>query len=165
MSPDESDVDCNSKQVTYTVVKPNWWHPNLHNWLKVFDQLHHRNHINSWSLDKCGAFPHICIGSQKVHKRVQVLSGLPINAYDPKWLEGQEALYVKHMLCPNMVKYMFAHSSDMFAHSSDMIAYISNSPVTQYLISITFTYRLLCLEPWMHKPGCRGWMQQVWHSV
>ena len=92
MSSDKSDVDCNSKQVTDTVVKPDWQHPNLHYWLKVFDQLHHQNHINSWSLDKHGMFPHICIRSQKVHKKVQVLSGLLINTYDPKWLEGQEAL-------------------------------------------------------------------------
>ncbi|KAI9433637.1 hypothetical protein H4582DRAFT_1783182, partial [Lactarius indigo] len=81
MSSDESDVDCNSKRIAYTVVKPDWRHPDLHNWLKVFDQLHHRNHINSWSLDKRGAFPHIRIGSQKVHKKVHVPTGLPINAY------------------------------------------------------------------------------------
>ena len=67
-------------------------------------------------------------------------SGLPINAYDPKWLEGREALYVKHVLCPNMVKYMFTHSSDV-------IVYVSNSPVAQYLISIAFTDTLLSLEP------------------
>lgn len=139
MSSDESDVDCDSSQVTYTVVKPDWRHPDLHNWLKVFDQLHHRNHINSWSLDKRGAFPHIRIGSQKVHKKVNVPSGLPINAYDPIWLEGREALYVKQVLCPNMEKYTFSHSSDV-------IAYASNSPVSQYLISIAFTYRLLSLE-------------------
>ncbi|KAI9449263.1 hypothetical protein BJY52DRAFT_1227877 [Lactarius psammicola] len=41
MSSDESDVDCSSKRITYTVVKPDWCHPDLHNWLKVFDQLHH----------------------------------------------------------------------------------------------------------------------------
>ena len=118
MSSDESDVDCNSKQVTYTVVKPDWRHSDLHNWLKVFDQLHHRNHIDSWALDKRGAFPHIRIGSQRVHKKARVPTGLPINAYDPKWLQSREALYVKHVLCPNMVAYMFAHSSDVIAYVS-----------------------------------------------
>jgi hypothetical protein len=61
-----------------------WQHPNIHNWLKKFDQLHHRNHINSWSLDKHGAFPHIRAGSQKIYKKVRAPSGLSINAYDPK---------------------------------------------------------------------------------
>lgn len=115
MSSDESDVDCNTRQLTYTIVKPDWRHPDLHNWLKVFDQLHHRNHINSWSLDKRGAFPHIRIGSQKVHRKVQVPAGLPINAYDPKWLDGREELYLKHVLCPKEERYIFSHSSDVIA--------------------------------------------------
>jgi hypothetical protein len=54
------------------------------------------------------AFPQIRTGSQKVHKKVHVPTGLPINAYNPKWLEGREALSVKHVLCPNMREYMFA---------------------------------------------------------
>ncbi|KAH9057790.1 hypothetical protein EDB87DRAFT_1564728, partial [Lactarius vividus] len=88
MSLDEFLVDPDKQQLMYTVAKPDWRHPGLHNWLKVFDQLHHRNHVNSWSLDKRGAFPHIRAGSQKVHKKVHVPTCLPINAYDPKWLEG-----------------------------------------------------------------------------
>ena len=113
MSSDESGVDCNTKQLTYTIVKPDWQHPELHNWLKVFDQLHHQNHINSWSLDKRGAFPHIRIRSQKVHRKVHVPAGLPINTYDPTWLDGREALYLKHVLCPKEERYNFSHSSDV----------------------------------------------------
>jgi hypothetical protein len=141
MSSDESDIDChgNSKQITYTVVKPDWRHPDLQNWLKVLDQLHQQNHINSWFLDKRGAFPHIRIGSQKVHKKVHVPTGLPINAYDPRWLEGREELYVKHVLCPKMEKYPFTHSSDV-------ITYVSNSPI-QMLSNFDRSYRLLSLEP------------------
>ncbi|KAH9014645.1 hypothetical protein EDB84DRAFT_1277603, partial [Lactarius hengduanensis] len=59
MSSDESAVDADTTQVTYTIVKPSWQHSLLHNWLKVFDQLDHQNHINSWSTDKHGAFAHI----------------------------------------------------------------------------------------------------------
>jgi hypothetical protein len=68
-----------------------------------------------------------------------VLTGLPINAYDPRWLEGREELYVKHVLCPKMEKYPFTHSSDV-------IAYVLNSPI-QMLSNFDRSYRLLSLEP------------------
>jgi len=65
MSSDESTVDSSTNRMTYTVIKPDWRHPDLHHWLKVLDQLHHRHHIRSWGMDKRGALPHIRIGSQK----------------------------------------------------------------------------------------------------
>src|SRR6266576_374651 len=100
MSTDESVIDSDTHQTTYMVTKPEWQHPDLHNWLKVFDQLHHRSHIKSWSLDKHGAFPHICTWSQKVHWKSHVPTGLPINAYDPNWIKSRESLYLDHVLCP-----------------------------------------------------------------
>ncbi len=41
MSTDESFVDQDTHRTAYAVTKPEWQHPDLHNWLKVFDQLHH----------------------------------------------------------------------------------------------------------------------------
>ena len=116
MSSDESAVDADTNRVAYTIVKPSWRHSLLHNWLKVFDQLHHRNHINSWSTDKRGAFAHIRTGSHKVHKTVHAPPRLPVNAYDPKWLESREALYVRHVLCPQEEPYDFGHPSDVIAY-------------------------------------------------
>lgn len=116
MSSDESDVDPTTEQPTYTVVKPDWRHADLHNWLKVLNQLHQRAHINSWSTDKRGSFPHICIGSHRVHKKVHVPSRLPINAYDPQWIESRENLYIKHVLCPKTEPYNFTHPSDVIAY-------------------------------------------------
>jgi hypothetical protein len=116
MSTDESFVDSDTHQTTYTVTKPEWRHPDLHNWLRVFDHLHHRNHIESWSLDKRGAFPHIRTESQKVHLKSHAPRGLPINAYDPRWIESRETLYLDHVLCPQWEQqYNFMHSSDVFA--------------------------------------------------
>jgi hypothetical protein len=115
MSTDESFVDPDTHQTTYTVTKPEWRHPDLHNWLGVFDRLHHRSHIESWSLDKRGAFPHIRAGSQKVHRKSHAPKGLPINAYDPRWIESREPLYLDHVLCPRKEQYDFIHSSDVFA--------------------------------------------------
>jgi len=115
MSSDESFVDPDTHQTTYMVTKPEWRHPDLHNWLRVFDQVHHRNHIESWSLDKRGAFPHIRSGSQKVHPKSHAPMGLPINAYDPQWIESWERLYLDHVLCPQVERYDFIHSSDVFA--------------------------------------------------
>ncbi|KAH9012321.1 hypothetical protein EDB85DRAFT_1900449 [Lactarius pseudohatsudake] len=46
------------------------------------------------------------------YKKVHAPTRLPINAYDPKWLEGRESLYAKHVLCPNMEPYNFGHPSD-----------------------------------------------------
>ena len=106
MSSDESSFDPHTSQPTYTIVKPSWRHPDLHHWLKVFDQLHHRNHVNSWSLDKRGAFTHIRAGSQKIRQTVHAPSYLPVNAYDPRWLESKESLYVRHVLCPEEGSYV-----------------------------------------------------------
>ncbi|KAH9055110.1 hypothetical protein EDB83DRAFT_2225394 [Lactarius deliciosus] len=41
MSSNESAVEPSTNWLTYTVIKPDWRHPDLHSWLKVFDQLHH----------------------------------------------------------------------------------------------------------------------------
>ena len=65
---DKLSFDSHTRQPTYTIVKPSWRHPDLHCWLKVFDQLHHRNHVKGWALDKHGAFTHIQTGSQKIRQ-------------------------------------------------------------------------------------------------
>ncbi|KAH9052746.1 hypothetical protein EDB87DRAFT_1691572 [Lactarius vividus] len=87
MSSDESLVDPDTQQLMYTVAKPDWRHPGLHNWLKVLINYITKT-MSTAGPDKRGAFPHIRAGSQKVHKKVHVPTCLPINAYDPKWLEG-----------------------------------------------------------------------------
>jgi hypothetical protein len=116
MSSDESDIDPSTNQMRYVVVKPDWRHPDLHNWLRIFDQLHHRGHLSSWSNDKRGAFPHIRVGSQKVHRNANASHRLPVNAYDPQWLEGAETLFVKHVLCPKAEEYDFSHTLDVIAY-------------------------------------------------
>jgi hypothetical protein len=115
MSSDESDNDQVTNQLRYTIIKPDWRHADLHNWLKVFDQLHHRAHVNSWCKDKRGAFPHIRVGSQRIRKKDNAPSHLPVKAYDPLWLESREDLYVKHVLCPKAEAYDFTHSSAVIA--------------------------------------------------
>ena len=115
MSLDESLVDEDTHQLVYMVAKPEWRHPNLHNWLKYFDQLHHRNHVDSWSLDRRGAYPHIRTGSRIVHIKSHAPPALPINAYDRRWLESKEALYLNHVLCPKAEEYDFMHSPEEIA--------------------------------------------------
>jgi len=116
MSSDESDVDPTTNQISYTVVKPDWRHPDLHRWLNVFDQLHHRSHLNNWSNDKRGAFAHMRVGSQKVHKKMCAPPHLPVNAYNPQRLEAREMLYTKYVLCPNAEMYDFSHGLDVIAY-------------------------------------------------
>ncbi|KAH9163393.1 hypothetical protein EDB89DRAFT_1860015 [Lactarius sanguifluus] len=115
MSSNKSAVNPSMNQLTYTVIKPDWQHPDLHSWLKVFDQLHHRHHIMSWSVNKRGALPHIRVGSQKIHNKLHAPPGLPINAYNPIWLDSREVLYLKHVLCPKEEPYTFGHPSDVIA--------------------------------------------------
>src|SRR6266702_3956910 len=122
MSSDESDIDQATNQPRYTVVKPDWRHADLHNWLKVLDQLHHRAQINNWSRDKRGALAHIRVGSQRVHKKAHAPPHLPINAYDPLWLESRETLYIKHVLYPEVQPYDFTHSSDVITYVLSAIA-------------------------------------------
>ncbi|KAH8976613.1 hypothetical protein EDB92DRAFT_1960470 [Lactarius akahatsu] len=99
-------------QTTYTVVKPSWRHPDIHHWLKVFDDLHHQNHINAFVLDKRGMFTHIRTGSQKVRQAQYAPPGLPVNAYDPNWLQSKTALSLKHELHPKEYPYDFNHSPE-----------------------------------------------------
>ena len=66
-------------------------------------------------MDKRGALPHIRIGSQKIHNKLHAPTGLPINAYNPIWLESREALYLKHVLCPKAEPYVFSHPSNVIA--------------------------------------------------
>jgi hypothetical protein len=110
MSSDESDTDPTTGQRKYTVIKPDWRHPDLHNWLAVFDQFHHYGHLNSWSNDRRGAFAHVHAGSQKIHKEAHPPLHLPVNAYDQQWLEGRETMYVKYVLHPKAEPYNFSHS-------------------------------------------------------
>ena len=138
MSSDESSFDPHTSQPTYTIVKPSWRHPDLHDWLRVFDQLHHRNHVHSWSLDKCGAFTHIRAGSQKIHQTVHAPPRLPVNAYDPKWLESRETLYVRHVLCPKENPYVFDHPPEV-------IVYVSPYIRTRRLSDLDHMYRLLTI--------------------
>lgn len=115
MSTDESDVDPVTRQTTYTVTKPEWRHPDLHHWLKVFDDLHYRSHANRWSLDRRGAYAHIRTLSQRVHGKSDAPKCLPINAYDPKWIESREPLFLNHMLNPKREQYEFTHSPSVIA--------------------------------------------------
>ncbi|KAI9436902.1 hypothetical protein H4582DRAFT_2058377 [Lactarius indigo] len=115
MSSDKSAVEPSTNRQTYTVIKPDWQHPDLHSWLKVLDQLHHQHHIMSWGVNKRGALPHIHVGFQKVHNKLHAPPGLPINAYNPIWLNSREVLYLKHVLCPKAEPYTFSHSSDVIA--------------------------------------------------
>ena len=96
------------------------------NWLKVFDQLHHLNHIKSWTTDKCGVFAHIHIGSHKAHETVHAPPGLPVNAYDSRWLESRETLYLRHMLCPQEELYDFSHPPDVIAYVCLIILTFNN---------------------------------------
>ena len=140
MSSDESDIDQATNQPKYTVVKPDWRHADLHNWLKVLDQLHHRAQINNWSRDKRGALAHIRVGSQRVHKKAHAPPHLPINAYDPLWLEGRETLYIKHVLYPEVQPYNFTHSSDV-------IAYVLSALALGFMLLMLFFSRLLSIDP------------------
>ena len=110
MSSDESDTDSTTDQRKYTVVKPDWRHPELHDWLAVFDHFHHYGHLNSWSNDRRGAFAHVRAGSQKIHKDAHPPPHLPVNAYDQHWLDSKEAMYVEYVVRPKAERYDFSHS-------------------------------------------------------
>ncbi|KAH9022221.1 hypothetical protein EDB85DRAFT_2151902 [Lactarius pseudohatsudake] len=81
----------------------------------IFDDLHHRNHINAFVLDKRGMFMHIRTGSQKVRQAQYAPPGLPVNAYDPNWLQSKTALSLKHELHPKEYPYDFNHSPEVIA--------------------------------------------------
>ncbi|KAH9030593.1 hypothetical protein EDB83DRAFT_2173849, partial [Lactarius deliciosus] len=116
ISSDESSFDPHTSQTTYTVVKPSWRHPDIHHWLKVFDDLHHRNHINAFVLNKRGMFTHIRTSSQKVGQAQYAPPGLPVNAYDPNWLQSKTALSLKHELHPKEYPYDFNHSPEVIVY-------------------------------------------------
>jgi hypothetical protein len=117
MSTDESEIEplAVGSRTSYKVTKPEWRHPDLHHWLSIFDGVHEVIRARNYDRDKRGARAHVRDLSRKVHRKTCAPRHLPINAYDPNWIDSREPLYVNHMLCPRMdQQYDFTHSPNVY---------------------------------------------------
>lgn len=113
MSSDESDCeDQATSQVTrYLVHKPVWRDQSLTAWLRVFDTMHVLSRRLSATGTR-GSFPRLRIESEIESSRGFV-SGLPVTAYDPKWLENHTAANVP--VGHTAEEYSFTHQNEIFS--------------------------------------------------
>ncbi|KAF9487922.1 hypothetical protein BDN71DRAFT_1513501 [Pleurotus eryngii] len=96
MSSYESNVEdgrggedpANLTRSIFRVVAPNWRACEVGKWLEPFDAIHLFSHHNSNDLR--GQYPRLWLRTpHTVDRTTRAVKDLPVNAYDPAWLEQQ----------------------------------------------------------------------------
>ncbi|KAF8179249.1 hypothetical protein K438DRAFT_1977322 [Mycena galopus ATCC 62051] len=113
MSSDESDQDANiprhplsASLVQYRIRTPQWRDRSVTTWLRMFDSVHN---ILRWRV-RPGADRRSRNDGRK-SENPKFVPGLPINAYDPRWMESDtRRKYDSH---PRPEPYDFAHDADV----------------------------------------------------
>lgn len=92
MSSDESDGEAPNEiqhvsEPTFEILRPKWREPRLAGWLRCLDTLHMKSRRPDGKPAR-GNHPHQRVegDSVKYSKSKGFVSGLPINAYEPRWL-------------------------------------------------------------------------------
>lgn len=106
MSSDESDHE--NGVVQYRVLIKSWRNPALTPFLRVFDASYRRNRFVPILQNTQGAHPHLRLNSNKIDNSRGAVAGLPINAYDPRWLQNL-ARYDREIL-EETALYDFSHT-------------------------------------------------------
>ncbi|KAL7277902.1 hypothetical protein ACG7TL_008852 [Trametes sanguinea] len=110
MSSDESDVE--DGRPVYLVLKKSWRNPEIDAWLRVFDVLYRRSRYMPLNRNPRGANVHIRKLTQKVDDTRQPRTNLPVNAYNPSWLQALTA-YDKARLKVDPKPYDFTHEAEI----------------------------------------------------
>lgn len=91
MSSDESDHEAGSGEATYFITKKLWCANQVTAWLRALDALHLRARYQRQWRATAGAWPHLCLISEKQSKRAPV-EGLACNFYTREFMDS---------LCPH----------------------------------------------------------------
>ncbi|OBZ70529.1 hypothetical protein A0H81_09423 [Grifola frondosa] len=120
MSSDESEHE-NGVTEYRVLIKP-WRNPILTPWLRTFDAAYRKSRLGPGNTSTRGAHPHLRIASQKVDASRSAQGGLPINAYNPRWLETLSDFELD-VLSPKSSPYNFSHTASIMmmaqSHNGD----------------------------------------------
>lgn len=121
MSSDESDNERTvadpartQREPSYEIIMPAWRNQRLFAWLHVFDKFHiaTRRRIGA----SPGEWPHarqINVRNPKISSSTKYIPDLPIDAYDPAWLNTRYDLEL--MVRPSEEIYDFTHPDAVHA--------------------------------------------------
>lgn len=105
MSTDESDSS-GEENTTY-VIPPSWRAQQVTQWLRTFDSVSRTSGILS------GPGPRLRIyNNSRVSQSTRIVPGLPVNAYDKRWLERRND--IEFTIFPSSDIYDFNHGPDVF---------------------------------------------------
>lgn len=100
MSGDESSDD--TKPPVYAITTLPWRNPSpeITSWLRTFDHLHLSTRFGTDDRPMPGQFPHRRVASRRIEAHNPAPQGLPLNFYDPVWLQtldgfGRESLDIQ----------------------------------------------------------------------
>ncbi|KAF7436045.1 hypothetical protein PC9H_002871 [Pleurotus ostreatus] len=121
MSSDESDVEdgrggedpANPTRPIFRVVAPGWRAREVGEWLEPFDSIHLFSRRNSDDLR--GQYPRLRLRTSRtrtVDRTARAVKDLPVNAYDPAWLEQQTQ--ADFTVRATNQRYEFQHDNRLF---------------------------------------------------
>ena len=114
MSSDDSETGALDRDLDvprYRIRTPQWRADLVEPWLRTFDSVHTILRRAGASDDsRSGAFPRIRTATNQKSTSKTFVSGLPINAYDPKWV--QKDILREYDLHPDAA-YDFTHDPDV----------------------------------------------------
>ncbi|KAJ7601356.1 hypothetical protein DFH06DRAFT_1026347, partial [Mycena polygramma] len=124
MSSDESEADENDGHIRYRIHSPQWRADEVKPWLRTFDSIHNVRRRRGEAHNPRGAFPRIRLPTNRKSDSPKFVKGLPVNAYDPEWMERDSLR--RYDLRPLPQSYDFTHDADALSYV-DMILLFSLS--------------------------------------
>lgn len=116
MSSDESDHGDMSGIPQFRIVKKPWRNPILSSWLHVFDAIHRYSRFRPVRRTTRGAQPHIRLLGNKIDDSRPAVIRLPINAYNPVWLEMLDAYDQELLNADEEESYDFSHLPEVLEY-------------------------------------------------
>lgn len=112
MSSDESETEHvgGDYHTNYHILRPQWRAGRVTPWLRMFDSIHNILR-RSGAPPGGGSFPRQRRATNRTSTNVKFVPGLPINAYDPEWIDKD--IRRKYDLRPLRRLYDFNHDPDI----------------------------------------------------
>lgn len=95
MSGDETDHE--NGEARYAITQLPWRNPAIRSWFRTFDHLHLSTWFGTDDRALPGRFPHHRVESRRIETCSNAVCGLPINMYNPDWLETLDPFEVRHL--------------------------------------------------------------------
>lgn len=115
MSSDESLNEGGVRK--YIRLKNEYRHPNVTSWLRVFDRAHDVWRRAKTDVDKRGRFVRVREDRGNVNPDPRIPTGLPANAFDPKWYGKQNPIWLRSEIQASRRHYAFVHDAEFLRYA------------------------------------------------